>query len=712
MYFASSSSSEPHYVAVLEDYALTASTLKSLLSARQAGRLQGVLVLNSTNYNNAQSDNDDDDDAMFSPDAQAPQGYNSPDAQLGYGNNAYSWNTKGEGLFVYDLFGIPMAYVIDSDVADSLRAEAQADTKDASIVAEFNYYMGMDSVDSKQCLAWKDAATGQWAPKCLPLGGTSVWATAGSPPDATQGDARTVVMVAGSIDSTSFFHDVTPGANTAASNILALIMAAKLIGANLNDNKLDNLASRIVFGLFEGESYGFVGSRTFIRDVYSPKFTCNSSPVRSVYRLGDKSEYACLNPVRPSLAFTRLGNIAGMVTVDQVGHEVASGLLYVHADGNNDNFGNFLSNVMLSSGTSTVSVAKSSVNNNNGNGYPYPPTPLTSLLSISQGAVGGAVLTGYDYAFTNKVPYHSHMDSATVASIKLDSVASAATILARAAVAAAYDGGNYDSDSASAYAVNLIPELSASDESLVELAKCLYQNGACKLLKKYAAMEMANERAHTGLGMGDGAEFGSKPNYYTGVYNGYYGQPFVQVGESILGAYDGKDYGKKQSDAVGMVPRQLSNAIRGLLNDYLGRGKIGSYSSNSNGGGGTSSAVKCTKLSDCDNVDYCPNSGESATCTGGGVCVCTRATFHVALDEALQPALDMPTGYFEVSSNDAEITPMWTEPYWSSDVGVKVYRDVGWMPGFFTLVAGVAVAGVSLFAAFVLKVKLKKEKLY
>jgi nicastrin len=150
-----------------------------------------------------------------------------------------------------------------------------------------------------------------------------------------------------------------------------------------------------------------------------------------------------------------------------------------------------------------------------------------------------------------------------------------------------------------------------------------------------------------------------------------------------------------------MVPHQLELLIHGLLDDYLGRGRVPQDGS-----------VKCSKLSDCEDVQYCKDYGERTTCTGGGICVCSRAHYHVALDEALQPAANKPTGYFELKSGEAGVSPIYTEPYWSNDVGVRIYRDVGWLPGFFTLVGGLAAGGVSLFSAFVLKVGLKKEKLY
>jgi len=693
------------WVAVIEDYKLTANNMDTLLAVR-GGFLQGILVLNST----AEDGSSEGQHTYNSPDSQTPRGYGTPDQYLSYGYSQYKWNANGQNLFSYDLFGIPMAFVTESDVSDSLREDSQSDTADNSIVAEFNYYMGMDKMDSKQCLAWEDVATGQWAPKCLPLGGTSVWATCGTPPNPSKdnGYKRPVVVVGAGMDSTSMFHDVSPGANTAASNILTLVMAARLLGENLDDAAFDSLSNRIVFALFQGESYGFVGSRSFLKDLRYPGFQCYSSPVHAVTRLGDKSEYACLNPVRPSLQFANLGKISGMISVDQIGHEVGDGMLYVHADQNNDSFGSFLANILINSGTNYFSVAQASTENN-GNGYPYPPTPLTSLLSLSQGNVGGAVLTGYDYAFTNKVPYHSHMDSATHQGIGLKSVAAAATIVARSALAAAYDSGDYDYETAAAYAANLIPELDYQDEFLQELAHCLFYDGLCDLIRRYSSVEMANAHVHTGLNLGSGLPMSTPPSYYVGVYNGYYGQPFVQVGDNIYGSYDGNDYGSRNTDAVGMIPNQLESAIHGMLNDFLGRGTV---SSNSDDDGDQFHGKECSKLNDCADVDYCSSYGESPTCTAGGWCVCTRAHYHVAFDEAIYPVPGKPTGYFKVKDGESGYSPIYTEPFWSNNVGVGVYRDVGWLPGFFTLVAGIAAGSISLFGAFVLRVGLKKEKLY
>lgn len=696
-----------NYVALVEDYDVTLSTLTTLsYGMKDGGFLKGVLVLNSTSANGGKNQN-----TFYSPASKTPQGGDdSPSVNLNFGYTSYQWNSNGQGLLETNWYGLAMAFVSESAVAESLRQGAQSSSRDdASIVAEFNYYMGPNDITSIDCLGWKDVSDDTWNPKCLPLAGTSVWASAGSPPSSSSSSSsKPIFLLTAGMDSTSLFHDLAPGANTAASNILTVLMAAKLIGSALTDAVIDSLPNRIVFALFQAETFGFAGSRSFLKDLAYPGFACTSALVRSVTTLGEKSDYGCLHPLRPSIRFADLGStIAGMLSVDQVGHAVSNGILYVHADQNNDNYGNYLVNLLKYCSTNKFSVAKSSTANN-GNGYSYPPSPLTSLLQLSGGAAGGAVLTGFDYSFTGKAPYHSHLDSATVFSIELDTIAAAATIMARAAIAVAYDDGTYSSEgdyqTPATYAKTMIPELSSSDTTMVELANCLFYDGNCGLIAKYSSMEAANERSRTGNNVQSGASLGKPPSYYVGVYNSLYGQPFVQVGNNAYGAYNGSDFGKKKTDAMSMQPRQLEGAIYGLMNAFLGGGSQSSSGSNA--------TRSCHKLADCAGVDYCLATGDSATCTGSGHCVCKRAHYHVALDEALLPAANMPTGFFVVSDDDSGVSPIYTEPFWSSNVGVRVYRDVGPLPGIFTLVAGAVVGAVSLFGALLLKVGLKKEKLY
>lgn len=688
------------FVLVMDEKDFTLSIIENILGNNKWGMLKGILILNSTDIGTYRG---------ASPAPQAPQGKKTPSKNVNYGNFNYAWNTIGDAMYIQNFYGVPMAYLNEADVSSYIRTVSQ--DSDSSIVAEFNYYMGPESMDSPTCLSWRDVANNQWSPKCLPLGGTSVWAVAGSPEviderrrledagDGSSSGRRPVVMVATSMDATTMFHDAVPAANSAASNILTLLMAANLLGSNVDDATLDSLPNRILFGLFQGESFGFIGSRAFLRDVAYPGFQCDEMMTVSSVAKSNETGMACLNPLRHSLEFQKLGKISGMIAVDQVGVLATSQTLYAHTDGSD--FGGFLSNVLQASSANDFSVQASDVA-----GQYYPPSPMTSLLQLSGGAVGGAILTGYNDAFVAEGYYHSHKDSVKTEDMDMDAIASAATLLARTALAAAYDDGSYDSGTASSYAANLISDLSSEDETLLTLANCLYVDASCEFLHEYARAEDLNEKKRSGLDLGIGVPFGNPPNYYVSVYNANYGQPFVQVGDVRLGAYTGKDYGKKSSDAFSIRPSLLEMGIRGMLNDFLGRGSVDSS------GSVPSRPKSCSYHNDCSSVSYCAQDGDRAVCTAKKVCVCARSHYHPALDEALVAAPNNQTGYFLISEDDEEISAMYTEPTWSNSVGVRVYRNAGHGAGYAVLGIGIATATVCVGAAMFLQRRMKKEKLY
>ena len=106
--------------------------------------------------------------------------------------------------------------------------------------------------------------------------------------------------------------------------------------------------------------------------------------------------------------------------------------------------------------------------------------------------------------------------------INLEAIAKAATVVARTALAAAY--GNADDASA----VDTIAELDADDETLTALAKCLLENGNCKLLSNYAKMERVNDGSEYDTDLEIGPSLGNPPSYYPGLFDIRNGPPFVQ----------------------------------------------------------------------------------------------------------------------------------------------------------------------------------------
>ncbi len=90
------------------------------------------------------------------------------------------------------------------------------------------------------------------------------------------GGGRPTVLVSTSKDSTFMFHDLSPGANGAALNVLTVLMAANLVRSSIEDDALNLLHGHIIFSFFQGKSYGYVGSWKFRRDVMSG-FECGTA---------------------------------------------------------------------------------------------------------------------------------------------------------------------------------------------------------------------------------------------------------------------------------------------------------------------------------------------------------------------------------------------------------------------------------------------------
>ena len=729
-----------NYVAVMTDLDYTTSNVATLVSLNQGSssfNLLGVLVVNhtviDTDTSTAYTSRANLNDYTFSsPESMYPQGFNTPSASLSqFVNNEYAWNPSGDAMIEQDYYGIPTVYIPNKEVSIYLYQQSKdqmlstSGSGGANIVAQFNYYMGPDDATSAECLSWRDT-DGEWSPKCLPLGGNSIWGATGTPPPSSedanennenqnqnqqQFNARDVILLATSIDSTAAFHDAATGASTAASNIMTLLLSAYHLGKNLSWNDLDNLSKQLVFGFFEGESYGYMGSRNFFKDKEFPGLSCD-------YPNGE----GCMYPMRPTLNFQNLGNVVGMIAVDQVGVLETEKSLYVHADNN----GQDLENVLLQ-----FNAANDDANGNEYNVMSsnvddaVPPSPLVSLIELSEGTVGGVVLTGYDEAFLNGV-YQSHFDSAQVIDIDLDAIQNAALLLARSGVAAAYLGDDdEDYENAATASKNMIPDLDSDDEEYTKLVdnlyNCLFIDGMCSFWQKYTETERKNAKDRTGIDLGAhdyrvtstmGAYGKATPNYYVSIYDLNHGQPVVQVNGNFYAAYNQTVDESTKKDGDGkylMKASALEAGIYGLLNEFLGQNGV---TSNDGDDSSSTNLAKCSSSGDCQKVSYCPDE-VSSICTGGGKCVCGPSSFyHIAIDESIEAVPNTTSGQFQVVENDEGLTPMYTEPYWSMSVGVTLFEESGEDIGNWVLLGG-SLMGIACAAlSFILRRKMVKEKLF
>lgn len=380
-----------------------------------------------------------------------------------------------------------------------------------------------------------------------------------------------------------------------------------------------------------------------------------------------------------------------MIAVDQIGITADRKELFVHDSGKTYYSDGVLSSILTGLSSDDYNIKESQSN-------AIPPTPLSSLVKLSGGTVGGVVLAGYDEYFQENQFYLSHLDTTDGLSLDLSSIAHAATIVAKAAFMLASGCKNVCD------AGNVVATLSKDDDTLNDLAYCLFTNGNCDIITKYARTERLNNRDRGGIDVGDGTSLGNPPNYYVSVYDHRTGQPYVVVDGTMYGSYSGNEYGSNNSDQFVIRPSQLESAIFGILNDFLGRGSVNSS---------TDSKLKsCETSSDCTSISYCSGaSSDTAVCSGGKLCVCSRSHYHIALDEAFIASPNNRTGVFVVSDKDQGVTPMYTEPFWSNNIGVHVYRATK-KSATWTFFLGPVTTIVCITLVIQTRRSLRKEKLY
>ncbi|KAG8072309.1 hypothetical protein GUJ93_ZPchr0006g42388 [Zizania palustris] len=93
---------------------------------------------------------------------------------------------------------------------------------------------------------------------------TSVWASLPPISNSTSNHQKPIIMVTASQDSASFFRDRSLGADSPISGLIALLTAVDAL-SHIHD--LSNLKKQLVFAVFNGESWGYLGSRKFLQEL-------------------------------------------------------------------------------------------------------------------------------------------------------------------------------------------------------------------------------------------------------------------------------------------------------------------------------------------------------------------------------------------------------------------------------------------------------------
>lgn len=373
----------------------------------------------------------------LSPDKKFPQAEFSP-----YESRTYQWNPNGSGA-MWGTYNFPVFLLSQSSTAMLQEVAVKNEKRSkgsATHVAEFDVVMQTTKAgtrNSESCLKEET---------CLPLGGYSVW-SALPPIDTTLStQSKPIILAVTSMDAASFFRDRSLGADSPVSGLITLLAA---VDALSHVNGLKDLAKQLVFVVFTGEAWGYLGSRRFLveLDQHSDATSgLNHKLIETVLEIGSVGK----------------GFDDGVKTF--FAHPT------VVSSGTNDTL-RALKHAQESLKTESIKISTASSSNPG-----IPPSSLMAFLN-KDSHTSGIVLEEFDTVFNNKL-YHSHLDDLT--NINSSAIVAAASLVARSLYILASNNMELSSSALSAVTVNA----SLVEELLGCLLSC--EPGlSCDLVKQY-----------------------------------------------------------------------------------------------------------------------------------------------------------------------------------------------------------------------------------
>ncbi|RLN80022.1 hypothetical protein BBO99_00004818 [Phytophthora kernoviae] len=597
--------------------------------------------------------------------ASTPQGDGTVDGILNpFSSKKTEWNPTGNGLLTKSL-PFPVVMLENTTTGEEFTKRAEMNIKSgvgATYKAFMNYYFGPEDMNSLKCLNFTNIY-GNPSPKCDPIGGQSSWAMRGKL------DSEEIVLAMAGMDSAALSHVLSPGANTGASGLVALLTAAHAL-KGLPDSAFDK---KVVFAAFQAEKFGFVGSRKFLSDVQ--KFTKDPEGA-CAYPVSDSSspmgKSFCTNPMLSSTEFANLelSKVSYAIAVDQVGILPSSGNFTVHVNPHANETSDLVDAIV-----NAPSAASAFAEGNTGS---LPPTPLLSFVNdaeYGQRDLVGAVIAGYGDSFTSEATYNSRHDEFTL--LDVDAVAQAAQVLAESVFTLA-------SSNATTAQLDKIKV----DTSLVEnMLLCVSTDWSCDLMTNYSQFMVTTLIDY--LSLTDSA----KPSYsvpatlYPGPLDDDRSMLVLKTSDSSYYSLFNESWSDDEY-AVRLFP----NAYESFTRAFLASAMV----PNATAEGATT----------CTQSQSCGDGGKGKECVYPGICV-DKSAFH---HEASSPGLKRTTTalLYEVVNSSL---PIWVEPQWASDIGSYSFPDPGAWIGWITLFIGLGATGAGVGVSFLVLGSVQKMKL-
>ncbi|EPB83012.1 hypothetical protein HMPREF1544_10242 [Mucor circinelloides 1006PhL] len=422
------------YALVLPYYLLTRTNIDSVAST---GKVTGLVILLSEASNQPQT--------LTSPDSTCPN------CEFGlYANDTdkYEWNPQAQNLieqtFDFPIFAIRPEDTTSQKVYNYVTTNEYRNYPLKAI--DFDLFMWA-AVNSETCLrrGW-----------CQVVGGMSVYSTPSL--DVSADDKKPIVVVSASMDSRSLFHDLTVGASSDVSGMVAVLAIADALSRA--PTPIDKLPKHVLYTLFAAESWGFAGSQRFVKDISTPFVCTNATRATPCPFANAPCTFPCIrNTHFQNINLDNVESIFEFQSVSGINSNYTDGY-YVHVDDAKK------SQSLITALQPYTNMKPASVD---GIDRKLPPSSAMSFLQKRRD-IQAAVITDYQKNLGNY--YNSDMDNRLDIPKATDAICGLVNSTANAIYNQASNG-------------NLTNQITANCTLISSMLDCLISNFSCPFMQNY-----------------------------------------------------------------------------------------------------------------------------------------------------------------------------------------------------------------------------------
>lgn len=279
--FVINSPPAPPYTLVIPPVYFTRENILNV-TAKALGNIAGiVLIENRTNL------------FSFSQESKCPNQYGGllGEQTCDRANPDKSWNPFGTGL-LHENFPFPIIYVKEEQQIENILScyrkfngfDLPNQHKRSLCGIQIKTLMSA-AVSSEVCMRRTQMSSNLVNPPryCDPLQSNNVYATLFPRPSIQEADSSNdtlleipskeeIILIAARIDTTSMFDGVGPGAMDSLLPAITLMSTAHTLSKMFKDKSESSSLKNVLFMLFNGESYDYIGSQRFVYDIEKGKF--------------------------------------------------------------------------------------------------------------------------------------------------------------------------------------------------------------------------------------------------------------------------------------------------------------------------------------------------------------------------------------------------------------------------------------------------------